>query len=112
MIEWENIPITVRCTCREKIDPNYPSNFWQFEPKGNPYGQVSVHQGAETRSKYAQPIIDLLTQGEATVSELARHLGVRPVAISSLLGGLSHTLLIYEYQRDGRKYIGLLDGAS
>ena len=109
-IEWENIPITLRCTCREKIDPTYsPQNFWKLDPKSA--GTNTLRKTTESTSKYVPLIVNALRGRELTRAELADALGIRSDFVDGMLGGLSHNVLVYEVEGEGRKRFGLLESA-
>ena len=109
MIEWENIPITMRCTCREKIDPRYdPETFWRIEPLGGSPDHKVGRRHNVSRSKYVAAILAALEAGEATTAGLAKAMGVPNQHVYGILGGISDAAPIYERQDGGRILYGVL----
>lgn len=118
MIDWESIPIHLRCTCREKIDPRYPggARWWKQQDLHARAGvspeERSAHKDVPCRSKYLPVLLKTLDGREANSRELADILGISTAAVPAVVGGLSFGVPVYESKRLNETWFGILEATA
>jgi hypothetical protein len=113
-IDWQSIPMHIRCTGREKIDPRYPGSaqWWAQQDLRAKTGTMSddrpAHTGNASKSKYMPGLLAATDGRETSVPELAEVWGILPKAVPSIVGSLSFSVPVYEGKEGNQKRFGLL----
>ena len=115
MIDYQSIPIHLRCTNRHLIDSDYDACAYHGETdlrerdhdEGRP---LAVGQATVTMSDKAHYLVQLLkAYGELPTARLWRDLGLRNgMHLIAIVNNLMRHHPVYETKRNGETYYGIL----
>lgn len=115
MIDYAHIPLHIRITGRNKIDPSYPSSdarWWELQELTARNAKARATNRPQL-NEFQQQIADYVMENSPVGAiELARHFGVPSSRIYTSIMGAASVYPIWEVEQRGLIIFGYLKGGE
>ena len=114
MINYQDIPIHLRCTNRHLIDPEYPGGirFWhnaEVLADKDHTRSTAYHMPPRELSRNAKAMYNLMVEyGEYRNGAFAKKLGLTDTQVLAAINNMMAIYPVYETYRGNRVYYGIL----